>query len=54
MHSDYLAHRSHLQREAELVRRLEERRQMLERVPAQPHRGWALRLVARAHVIRTS
>jgi hypothetical protein len=54
MHSDYTAYRSHLLREAELVRRLEERRQALERIPAPPRRRWALRLFRRAQVIRTS
>jgi hypothetical protein len=54
MHSDYTAHHIHQVREAELVRRLEERRQALERTPAPSRRGWGLRLFGRAQVIRPS
>ncbi|MDX6233860.1 MAG: hypothetical protein QOH68_2937 [Nocardioidaceae bacterium] len=54
MHSDYTAHHIHQVREAELVRRLEERRQALERTPAASRRRWGLRLLGRAQAVHPS
>ncbi len=54
MNTDYTAYRSHQLREADLVRRLELRRQALERIPAPRRRRMALRFFSRTQAIRTS
>lgn len=53
MHSDYTFHHIQQVRETELVRRLEERRQALDRTPPASPPRWAWRLFRRARVIHT-